>query len=221
MFIFHFRCKLCADFLPLFPRRSPGCQCSLMKPIIVNRGGCCCKRQLFCCFFWGQFFSSISQELSRIRKGSRGCSPMDVGTGSGNQHRIKKPQNLWQFFLLSRWALFLKAQFKKRRGRVLPAHTAFSCKLYFVGSAVGKEFQEQHLFVQGSGCIQLAHPASVPTQILCRKIRICMKVVYRDPMLPQILPGSSLPTSFFSSGLRFSLKYSFSRIEGAFSTFAS
>lgn len=91
--------------------------------------------------------------------------------------------------------------------------TAFSCKLYFEGSAVGKEFQEQHLLVQGSGCIQLA---SVLPQILCRKIRMGMEVVCEDPVLPQILPVSPLPTSFFSSGLRFALKYSLSRIEGDF-----
>ncbi|KAF2980379.1 hypothetical protein EK904_008318 [Melospiza melodia maxima] len=72
--------------------------------------------------------------------------------------------------------------------------------LYFVGSTVGKEFQEQHLLVQGSGCIQLAHPASVLPQILCRKIRIGMEVGFGDPMLLQILPRSSLPTGFFSSG---------------------
>lgn len=81
---------------------------------------------------------------------------------------------------------------------------------------MGKEFQEQHLLVQGSGCIQLAHPASVLPQIRCRKIRVGMEVSFSDPMLSQILPGSSLPTGFFSSGLRFALKYSLSRIKGAF-----
>lgn len=43
-----------------------------------------------------------------------------------------------------------------------------------------------------------------------------MEVSFSDPMLSQILPGSSLPTGFFSSGLRFALKYSLSRIKGAF-----
>lgn len=94
---------------------------------------------------------------------------MDVSTGSGNRHRLKQSPRIGDSFSLWADELFSsQAQFKKRRGRVSPTPTAFSCKLYFVGFAAGKEFQQQHRLVQGSGCIQLAHPclcaASDPLQ---------------------------------------------------------